>query len=106
MVRDYLEQRKNELRRELQDEFLYDAITARKVMSDILQSDSAADKEKITVARDFLDRAGFGAAEKVEARVSSALSGGIVVAKDPYEELTTEELRKLARLADEDNQKT
>ena len=33
--------------------------------------------------------------------VKNEISGRVTVASDPYEELTTEELRKLARLADE-----
>lgn len=85
-VQDYLQQRKNELSQELKQEFVFDALEARKVMFDILQNPEAADRDRITVAKDFLDRAGFKPTEEVN------LSGEL---KNPFEGLTTEELRRL-----------
>jgi phage terminase small subunit len=101
-VLELIEQRKSALRWELQEEFIFDALTARKVMFEILSSEFAADKDKITVARDFLDRAGFAATEKVEAQVSTTVAGRVAVAKDPYADLTTEELKKLLKMAEAD----
>lgn len=85
-VSAYLEQRKSEISRELRQEFVYDALEARKIMYDIMIREDAADRDKIAVAKDFLDRAGFKPEEKVE------VSGNI---RDPFEGLTTDELRKL-----------
>ena len=85
-VSAYLEQRKSEMSRELRQEFIYDALEARKIMYDIMMKEDAADRDKIAVAKDFLDRAGFKPEEHVE------IKGNI---RDPFEGLTTEELRKL-----------
>lgn len=65
-VQEYLNERKSQLTKELQQEFLYDALEARKVMYEILNREDAADKDRITVARDFLDRAGFKPSDKSE----------------------------------------
>lgn len=65
-VAEYLQQRKNEISRELQEEFIFDALEAKKVMYNIMVSPEATDKDKITVAKDFLDRAGFKPTDKVD----------------------------------------
>ena len=85
-VQEYLEQRKAEISRELKQEFIYDALEARKIMYDIMNNDDAADRDRIAVARDFLDRAGFKPTDEVK------LTGKL---NDPFEGLTTEELKKL-----------
>lgn len=85
-VQEYLKQRKSEISQELKQEFIYDALEARKVMYDILKNPEAADRDKITVARDFLDRAGFKPVEEV------SVSGNV---NNPFEGLTTEELKKM-----------
>ena len=85
-VHAYLQKRKNEISQELQQEFIYDALEARKVMYNILVDEKAADRDKITVAKDFLDRAGFKPPDDVNvtANVGNPMAG-----------LTTEELKKL-----------
>lgn len=85
-VAEYLQKRKNEIAKELRQEFIYDALEARKVMYQILTDENAADRDKISVAKDFLDRAGFKPSEDVNvtANVGNPLAG-----------LTTEELKKL-----------
>lgn len=85
-VQEYLEQQKSEISKGLQQEFIYDALEARKVMYDILKNPEAADKDKIAVAKDFLDRAGFKPTESV------SVSG---VVNNPMAGLTTEDLKKL-----------
>lgn len=85
-VAGYLERRKGEISRELQQEFIYDALEARKVMYAILNNEEAADKDRIAVAKDFLDRAGFKPTD--ELRVSADVN-------NPMAGLTTEELKKL-----------
>lgn len=85
-VSAYLEQRKSEISKELQQEFIYDALEARKVMYEILNNEDASDRDRITVAKDFLDRAGFKPTDelRVNANVNNPMAG-----------LTTEELKKL-----------
>lgn len=85
-VAAYLDQRKSEISKELQQEFIYDALEARKVMYEILNNEDASDRDRITVAKDFLDRAGFKPTDelRVNAEVNNPMAG-----------LTTEELKKL-----------
>lgn len=85
-VSEYLEKRKNEISQELRQEFIFDALEARKVMHDILNNPAAEDRDRISVAKDFLDRAGFKPTDEVK------LSGGI---NNPFAGLSTEELKKL-----------
>ena len=65
-IRKYLEQRKKEIAEQLREELLYDAIEARDVMEKILKSPYSNDKDKLTAARDFLDRAGFSPVQRQE----------------------------------------
>ncbi len=85
-VAEYLQKRKDEIAQELQQEFIFDALEARKVMYDIMNDPDAYDRDKIAVAKDFLDRAGFKPTDEV--KVSGELN-------NPFEGLTTEELKKL-----------
>ena len=85
-VSEYLEQRKSEIAHALQQEFIFDALEARQIMHDIMNNPEAADRDRIAVARDFLDRAGFKPTDEI--KVSGKLN-------DPFEGLTTEELKKL-----------
>lgn len=85
-VMEYLERRKEEISKELRKEFVFDALEARKVMYEIMKNPEADDKDRISVAKDFLDRAGFKPTDEVK------LSGSI---NDPLAGLTTEELKKL-----------
>lgn len=85
-VQEYLEQQKSEISKGLQQEFVYDALEARNVMYEILKNPAALDKDKIAVAKDFLDRAGFKPTENV------SVSG---VVNNPMAGLTTEDLKKL-----------
>ena len=85
-VQKYLKQRKSEISQELKQEFIFDALEARKVMHEILMNPDAADRDKIAVARDFLDRAGFKPVDEVN------LSGEV---QNPFAGLTTAELKKL-----------
>lgn len=85
-VAEYLQQRKNEIAKELRQEFIYDALEARKTMYEIMMNPEADDKDKISVAKDFLDRAGFKPTDEV--KVSGELN-------NPFSGLSTEELKKL-----------
>ena len=66
IVLKYLHEKEMAITQELQEEFIFDAIEARKVMFEIMVKDDAEDRDKITVAKDFLDRAGFKAIDKQE----------------------------------------
>ncbi|MDR2059485.1 MAG: terminase small subunit [Lactococcus lactis] len=87
-VLDYLKEREKLLEQEFREEFIFDALEARKVMYSIMKDDEAKDSDRLNAAKDFLDRAGFKSKEKIE------LSGSVKT--NPYEKLTEEELRKLA----------
>ena len=92
-VLSYLHQRKSEIQRELQEEFIFDALEAKKVLYDIMMSESASDRDRITAAKDFLDRAGFTPENKVR------MSGEMTV-YNPYDELSVAELKALARMCE------
>lgn len=84
-VAEYLKKRKNEMASELRQEFVFDALEARKTMYEIMTNPAADDRDKIAVAKDFLDRAGFKPSEEVK------LSGNV---NNPFAGLTTEDLKK------------
>lgn len=85
-VAEYLRMRKGELAQSLRDEFIFDALEAKKAMYAIMTDPDADNRDKITIARDFLDRAGFKPGEEVK------LSGSI---NNPFADLSVEELKKL-----------
>ncbi len=55
-------------------------------MYEIMKNPDAADRDKIAVAKDFLDRAGFKPVDEV------SVSGNV---NNPFAGLTTEELKKM-----------
>ena len=62
----YLKEREDAIIRELHQEFLFDAVEARKVMYEIMTKPHAEDRDKLNAAKDFLDRAGFKPTAKIE----------------------------------------
>ncbi len=64
-VLKYLEERERAIAQELREEFIFDAIEARKVLYEIMKNPKARDKDRIDAAKDFLDRAGFKPTEKI-----------------------------------------
>lgn len=70
-VLEYLKEREDALTKELREEFVFDALEARKVMYEIMNNEKAKDNDRISAAKDFLDRAGFKPKEEV--KVSGAL---------------------------------
>jgi len=85
-VAEYLKQRRSELAQALRDEFIFDALEAKKEMHRIMIDPEADNRDKITIARDFLDRAGFKPGEEIK------ISGSI---NNPFANLTTDELKAL-----------
>ena len=57
---------------ELRQALFFDALEAREVMEDILRKPYAQDKDKLTAARDFLDRAGFGPIQRQEVTLTES----------------------------------
>jgi phage terminase small subunit len=56
----------DDIEQQLRVQFVHDAIKAREVLRGILDNPNSADRDKITAARDLLDRAGFKPVEKKE----------------------------------------
>ena len=73
IVLNYLNIKEKAIALELQQEFIFDAVVARKIMYQILNNSESRDTDRINVAKDFLDRAGFKPTDKVEH------SGGISI---------------------------
>ena len=64
-VLKYLEERERAIIQRLQEEFIFDAMEARKVLYEIMKNPEARDMDRINAAKDFLDRAGFKPTEKI-----------------------------------------
>lgn len=64
-VLKYLEEREKAIIQELQEEFMFDALEARKVMYEIMKNPMANDRDRLNAAKDFLDRAGFKPTDKI-----------------------------------------
>ncbi|MCD5001193.1 terminase small subunit [Enterococcus saccharolyticus] len=62
-VLEYLEKREKQLEKELKREFFFDALDARKVLSDIVNNKDSKDADRINAAKDLLDRAGYKAVD-------------------------------------------
>lgn len=73
-VMEYLNNRKNEITQALREDFIFDALEARKIMYDIMKNEEATDKDRIACAKDFLDRAGFKPVDKIEADLEMDLN--------------------------------
>lgn len=86
-----IKKKQKEMREQLQQQFSSDAIIARKIMLDIMADDDAPENVRLSAAKDFLDRAGFKPIDKSEVEHSGDMN-----VNNPFADLTTEELRKLA----------
>lgn len=65
-VSEFLKSEESKLSQGLRQEFVFDAIEARNVMYKIMKNAYSKDSDKLSAAKDFLDRAGFKAPDKVE----------------------------------------
>ena len=66
-VLEYLREQKSRLESDLRQEFVFGASEAYQVMLEILKNPASRDADRINVAKDFLDRAGFRPQERAEA---------------------------------------
>jgi len=85
-VLEYLNEREKALSQELQEEFIFDALEARKVMYEIMNDPTARDMDRLNAAKDFLDRAGFKATDKVEHSGGISSEVNIVIGSDEYDD--------------------
>lgn len=76
-VLEYLEKREKQLEKELKREFFFDALDARKVLSDIVNNPESKDADRINAAKDLLDRAGYKAVDvhEIQATVNTNVDG-------------------------------
>lgn len=65
-VSTYFEARKKQLESELREQFVFEASEAFEVMRKIMNSPESKDSDRINIAKDFLDRAGFKPTDKIE----------------------------------------
>lgn len=65
-VLEYLREQKSRLESDLRQEFVFGASEAYHVMIEILRNPESRDVDRISVAKDFLDRAGFKPQERAE----------------------------------------
>lgn len=77
LVLEYLEKREKQLEKELKREFFFDAVDARKVLSDIVNNPESKDADRINAAKDLLDRAGYKAVDvhEIQATVNTNADG-------------------------------
>ena len=65
-IHEAINKRKEELATDLRQKFIKDALIAREVMLEVLNNPNSSDRDKIIVAIDLLDRAGYTAFSKKE----------------------------------------
>jgi phage terminase small subunit len=65
-VRAALHEKRAQLEAELREQFVMDAIQARKVLYQIMNDPTASHRDRITASRDLLDRGGFRPVDKKE----------------------------------------
>lgn len=65
-IQDELKRLRTELEQEIRNFFISDALVARRVMLKILNDPKASNRDKVTVAKDIMDRAGFKPTDKTE----------------------------------------
>ncbi|WP_195515545.1 terminase small subunit [Enterococcus dispar] len=77
IVLEYLEKREKQLEKELKREFFFDAIDARRVLSEVVNNPDSKDADRINAAKDLLDRAGYKAVDvhEIQANVNTNADG-------------------------------
>lgn len=101
IVLEYLEKREKQLEKELKREFFFDAIDARRVLSEIMNDESAKDTDRANAAKDLLDRAGYKAVDvhEIQSTVNINADG---LTDGELEERIAELERELGSASDED----
>ncbi|WDM22638.1 terminase small subunit [Paenibacillus polymyxa] len=70
-VKQYLNKNEQNLNRDLREMFVADAVKAYEVMKDIMNDKTAQHRDRLSAAKDLLDRAGYKATDKIVADVNS-----------------------------------
>jgi len=98
---EYLEKREKQLEKELKREFFFDAVDARKVLSDIVNNPASKDVDRINAAKDLLDRAGYKAVDvhEIQSTVNINADG---LTDSELEERIAELEKELASASDDD----
>lgn len=98
-VQNFLEEEKRKIYQGIQQEFLFDALEAREALHGILNNPNASHRDIITVAKDFLDRAGFSHTQ-ISVEVTGKEGGAVEINQTlNLQELTMEELEMLHDLS-------
>lgn len=63
-VIEFLELQKNKLEADLREQFVFEAKEAFSVMQSIMNNPESSNKDRISIAKDFLDRAGYKPVER------------------------------------------
>lgn len=101
IVLEYLEKREKQLEKELKREFFFDAIDARRVLSDVVNNPESKDADRINAAKDLLDRAGYKAVDvhEIQATVNTNADG---LTDEELEQRIKELKKELAVPSDDD----
>lgn len=101
IVLEYLEKREKQLEKELKREFFFDAIDARRVLSEILNNPESKDADRANAAKDLLDRAGYKAVDvhEIQSTVNIKADG---LTDSELEDRIAELERELGTASDED----
>ncbi|EGP5709385.1 terminase small subunit [Enterococcus faecium] len=65
-ISEYLKKEEEALTKALHEEFIFDALEARKVLYGVMKNPLSKDSDRLAAAKDLLDRAGFKATDKIE----------------------------------------
>lgn len=77
-VQQYLNKTEQNLNRDLRQIFTEDAVEAYTVLKEIMLNPESMDKDRITAARDILDRGGY----KPIDRISADIQAGVTIIND------------------------
>ncbi|MBO0456300.1 terminase small subunit [Enterococcus hulanensis] len=101
IVLEYLEKREKQLEKELKREFFFDAIDARRVLSEVVNNPESKDADRINAAKDLLDRAGYKAVDvhEIQSTVNINADG---LTDNELEDRIAELERELKTASDED----
>lgn len=92
-VQQYLNKTEQNLNRDLRQIFAEDAVEAYNVLKEIMLKPDALDKDRISAAKDILDRGGYKPVDKLQADVAA-----VVETKHNLKNLSAKELADLEHI--------
>ncbi|MDT2691990.1 hypothetical protein P7E30_17615 [Enterococcus gallinarum] len=90
------------MEKELKREFFFDAIDARKALSDIVNNPESKDADRIIAAKDLLDRAGYRAVDVHEIQSTININADGLTDSELEERIA--ELERELRIASDDDE--